>query len=81
MLPIPSAHPDGMLSKQSPKVLLPSAILGYEKIPATFQNCIEQLVVFFKGVFHQAGQSSLDQVCYCLKALWVIELLSCAHLI
>ena len=61
--------------------MLPGTVQGDKKVPATLHNCVENLIVIFLGVSHQASQRGLDQVSDGLKTEGVVQLLTGAHFV
>lgn len=81
LLPVPSIPPNGVTVQHPPQVVLPGTIQGDKKVPATLHDGVENLIVIFLGVSHQASQRGLDQVSDGLKTEGVVQLLTGAHFV
>ena len=81
LLPVPGITPNGVTVQHPPQVVLPGTVLGDKKVPTTLHDRVENLIVIFLGVSHQASQRCLDQVSDGLKTEGVIHLLTGAHFV
>ena len=81
LLPVSGIPPDRVTVQHPPQVVLPGTVQGDKKVPATLHDGVENFIVIFLGVSHQASQRGLDQVSDGLKTEGVIHLLTGAHFV